>query len=1620
MGEYLESTFRILVSAAGATLAGPAGAVVGGMVGGLLGNALPGLAAFVETAASNLASDSVDRLGEQVLTRLSPSENEAVSDHLQAALSEALQEALYDLGGRECFPSAWKQDRPPVPEETCFPKTHTGRRIWRSSKPVAGQVKELFTNLHGQVESGEIIPSEPPSASRVTDARAFLEAENPSDLNRVFYTDLIEPALAPYRTLFAELPDLKTHLQNHLFDRMLVHFGRLVKEHSEAWRAFNQIVLTELRQSLQSVQGEQAEIGQRLDALLASPAGDGLSNWSAQVAELVSLAGGVDKKLDENFAALSARLNEQHAHVLDRLETALAISARIETKVDRVLRMLEGGRWQVEGTPPVALDEPPASGESPFKGLEYFDQDDSAIFFGREALTARLAARLRQDRFLAVVGASGSGKSSLVRAGLVPALQSGEPLSGGILPPAGSRKWPVFIFTPTARPLEMLAAQLSHRCPELGAASSLAQEMAHDHSALHRAAASILATNQASSRIFLVVDQLEELFTLCRSEEERQAFIDNLLFASTGEGSSSVVVVVTLRADFYDHCGHYEELRRALAEHQEYIGPMNAAELRRAIEEPAERGGWRLEPGLVDVILHDAGSEPGALPLLSHALLETWRHRRGRTLTLESYAESGGVRGAIARTAEAVYAGQFSPEQQQVARSIFLRLTEPGEGTQDTRRRATLSELPPAGDPLGRERVNAVLQALVDARLVTVGEGTVEVAHEALIREWPTLRRWLDDSRASLRIHRRLTEAALEWQRFARDESLLYRGLRLAEANEWAAAHPTEMNPLEMAYLQTSQAVIDREVGEREERRRHEMEKSMKLAEVLRQRIEEQALSTGRLRRRAYFLTAALAVAALLAVAAFLLARVSNHNAHVARDNAATAEAASTQAVAQQLTAEAARRVAQGQQATAQAEFVRAETASRHARAAALAALSLSSLEKAPQRAALLGVEALHLANLAGEPRVPLSEEAMWQALTTVGGQPLMSGKTAFHSVAYSPDGRLLAAGSERGQVYLFNRKDPASAPRILTNHSDRVTGLAFSQDLRWFASGSWDQTVQVYSLSNLDAVPVTLQAGHEGINDLAISPDGSWLAAAMWDGSLLVWSFDSLAGGPVVIPASTKILEAAAFSSNSRQLAAGGRDGKIRIWTAGEWEKPVLELDGDDKSVNALAFSPDGRWLASGGDDRVVRLFDLAAPTAAPRKLMHHQSWVISLTFTPNSKTLISGSGDQKIAVWSLDSINADPRELRGHENWVLALAVSPDGAELASSDWNGSLRAWNLAQPLTQPEVISGMGLGMAMSSSGRWLAASDRQSNIHLLDLANDTPRENAVMRGHQRAAATLVFSPDERRLASGSWDQTIRIWDVEHPAASPRVLTGHSNTVYTLDFSPDGRYLASGGWDQTVKIWDLDQRDNPPKTEKLDAEVMGVAYSPDGRWLAAGSSNGMLCIWDVSTGQLTAREPRIMETGIFSMRFSPDSRLLAVGATDGRLWIFHTEDWDSAPKVRYGHTDGVAVIAFSRDGRWLGTGSNDRSAFIWDLSTDGLEPVVLNGHENWVQGLAFSPDGELVITGGWDDRVLFWERRPELLEKAGCQIAGRNLTRAEWEQFFPTEVYRATCPQWPLEQ
>ena len=466
-------------------------------------------------------------------------------------------------------------------------------------------------------------------------------------------------------------------------------------------------------------------------------------------------------------------------------------------------RLLCGIRGEEPGAGP---DGVPFAGQCPYRGLEVFDVEHAPFFFGREALTEWLIVKLRaspsgqENRFLAILGASGSGKSSLARAGLVPALERGAL--------DGSGEWPIVVLKPGRDPIESLAvalAGLDGTRPSPVAVQGLMAALCSAENTLHLTARLALGEAPPSRRLVVLVDQFEEVFTLCEDEAARRALFDNLLYAATVAGGRAIVVL-TMRADFYGKCGAYPALAAAMSDNQLLVGPMTEDELRRAIERPAQLAGGEFEPGLVDLLVEEVKEQSSALPLLQDALLALWNRERGYRLTNTSYRELGGLKGALEKRANEVYE-QFSEPERTTCRQVFLRLIHSDEGTPVTKRRASLADITPSGE--GAAAIRDMIQKLVMQRLITTGKEAglrggdfVEIGHEALIRHWPALKEWIAANRVALRVQERLSIASKEWNERNRDPDLLYKGLRLLEVE--TSLREESLNSLERDFLEAT------------------------------------------------------------------------------------------------------------------------------------------------------------------------------------------------------------------------------------------------------------------------------------------------------------------------------------------------------------------------------------------------------------------------------------------------------------------------------------------------------------------------------------------------------------------------------------------------------------------------------------------------------------------------------------------------------------------------------------------------------------------------------------------------------------------------------------------------
>nr|WP_043240889.1 helix-turn-helix domain-containing protein [Streptomyces violaceusniger] len=1061
-------------------------------------------------------------------------------------------------------------------------------------------------------------------------------------------------------------------------------------------------------------------------------------------------------------------------------------------------------RWRETAEESAVRDREDGGTESPYLGLVRFEPGDHERFFGRNQLVADVQELVLRRRFVAVVGPSGSGKSSLLRAGLIPALRAESTSLAAIR-----------ILTPGGHPL--------------------------------RTHAEALRPKDAVGDTVLVVDQFEEVFTLGRDPHERAAFIDALLAAQHPD--SRLRVVIAIRADFYGRCAEYRDLADALREANLLVGPMSPAELREAVVRPAQTAGLIVERDLTARLMEEVHGAPGGLPLLSHALQETWRRRRGRALTLQAYEAAGGVHGAIAQSADEVYT-RLSPSHAELARLILLRLIAPGEGSQDTRRPVDRSELDLGA--ASQDDIALVLDRLATARLLTLADGTVDLAHETLITGWPRLHQWIDDARARLRLHRQLTEAACAWNALDRDHGALYRGVRLAAAEEAFSDLDTvkELTCLERDFLTSSTAARERE--------------------------QRAAVRTTRHRRQ---LTAALSVLLVIAVTAGSIAwsqsRISEHR----RQQAVAAQKA---ALSRQLAAQSASLLGYNPD-LASLLAVQAYQASPTAEATS----SLYAAAALPLRNRLTGharpVEAVAFSPDGRTVAAASSDGTIqrWDAGTGAARTPLRSPAGGVKTITYSVAGQLLAASDTSKTLRVSNLV--TGKAWTATDHVE--TGqLAFSPDDRTLAVGYSDGRVRLRDVAT-GAIQTTLPVSASRTTAIAYSPDGSLLSVGGADSVIRVRDLSNGATRSIKFT-SPGALTSMAFSPNGNLLAVGSDLGEVQLSDT-ETGASRARFTDHKGPIRAVKFSPDGRLLATGSDDNTARLYDVT--TGESRAVFTgHTEGVASLSFNPDGTVLATGSSDRTVRLW--DTSRGAARVTEKTENTATSMVFTTDGRALETGDAAGRISTWDTVSRQTHSTrtvVFGGLTTSVSLPPDGHVIATvtSDDGRTAQVWDTTGHIHRTTVHGPSRSVAFVTTALSPDGRVLATGDTGATVRLWDVT-TGKSRTVLTGHTDVVAALAFSGDGHTLASADASGTIRLWDVA---TGRSRAALTDNATSVALSFDGRTLAVGHDDGTVRLWDVST--LTVRSTlRGRQLPVSSVVMSPDQHTLAAGSEDGTIQLW----------------------------------------------------------------------------------------------------------------------------------
>ena len=1096
-----------------------------------------------------------------------------------------------------------------------------------------------------------------------------------------------------------------------------------------------------------------------------------------------------------------------------------------------------------------------AASVEPFPGLRSFTTQESEVFFGRDEQVDELVSRLAGRRFLAVVGTSGSGKSSLVRAGLIPILQHGH------LGPPGSEWVITTVLRPGLDPLHALARALVQAF-RLKASELRAVETVLDKSSL---GLSTLARQYLGGRqrLFILIDQFEELFRYRKQSGDEgriksTAFV-KLLLAATGqselvspEGEPFVYIVLTMRSDYLGKCSQFRGLPEALNDSQYLVPRMSRDQLREAIEGPVAWAGARISGTLVDRLLNDAGDDPDLLPILQHVLFRIWEQAadarlKGELVDVQHYEDKSvrGIKQALDLDAETAFAKfQKDVAKQKIARRMFQRLVEPGAEDEESRRPTRLSEIVRVSRAPEAE-VREVLDAFRKRGFLALSDEDdplLDISHESLVRQWRRLQKWTSEEAQSASVYRRLADSALK-------KRSLYRGPDLAEALAWERNEAP--NGDWAARYTTNSSVFSEAI---------------------------QFLRRSELQRKLGWAGLALAMVVVFAIAVtfFVLNRNAQRNARESRVRELAAFSTES------LSDDPEKSILLGMQAvnttllSGQPPLPAAEEALHQAILSSPVRMTLRGHSGFVNSVAF-SPDGKHLATASDDQTAKVWDAESGKELLTLRGH-----SDVVNSVVFSPDGKRLATASDDQTAKVW---DAESGKELLTlrGHSGLVIGVAFSPDGKHLATASEDHRAKVWDAeSGKELLTLWLHFGR--VNSVAFSPDGKRLATGSSDQTAKVC--DAVSGKELLtLRGHQGRVNGVAFSPDGKRLATASDDQTAKMWDAASG-KELLTLRGHSDAVDSLAFSPDGKRLITASWDQTAKVWDPASGKEL-LTLHGHSGIVNSVAFSPDGKRLATASSDQTTKVWDAE-IGVEFVTVRGHSGDVNSVAFSPDGKHLATASSDQTAKVWDAesSKELLTLRGHSGRVNSVAFSPDGKHLGTASSDQTTKVWDA--ESGKELLTLRGHSGLVGSVAFSPDGKRLATASSDQTAKVWDA---GSGKELLTlrGHSGIVLDVAFSPEGKRLATTGYDHTAKVWDAESGVELLTLRGHSNSVNGVAFSPDGKHLATASSDQTTKVWDAESGVelLTLRG----HSGIvLDVALSPDGRRLANASGDRTVEVY----------------------------------------------------------------------------------------------------------------------------------
>ena len=1157
---------------------------------------------------------------------------------------------------------------------------------------------------------------------------------------------------------------------------------------------------------------------------------------------------------------------------------------------------------------------------NPFKGLRAFTAADSRDFFGRAELTERLLTRLNEtgpaSRFLAVVGPSGSGKSSVVHAGLVPALR------GKAFHNAADRS--VAAMYPGAHPIDELAAALL---------SIAVRSTPRLHDVLERGSRGLLEAIDLvapdGSEIVLIVDQFEELFTLTTSEHERESFLETLRVAAA-DPRSRLRVIVTLRADFYDRPLVHPRFGELLATRTEGVPPLTPDELEQAIRRPAEQEGVRLGSGLVAEVIADVAHQPGALPLLQYALTDLFEHRDGERLTLAAYREMGGIAGAVSARAERTYLAT-DPDGQRAIKEVLLRLVTLGEGREDTRRRVATRELD--GLDVDPEAITDVLDVFGRHRLLTFDrepatrEPTVEIAHEALLHAWERLRGWIDVARDDLRTEGRLARAAAEWRGSHEDPSFLLHGARLEHGEAWAASTDLAIARDLRTYLSTSVDQRARERADETDRRERETE------------VERRSV------RRLRALVAVFAIAALAAASLTTLATRQGDRAERAA-KIANAKGLAAAAVAN-LQADPERSILLAMEAVDETRSVDGSV--------------LPEAEEALHQAVTTSRVVMTTSGIGGA--VAWSAEGVFvtegpegsgivdirDAETAASVLPPFRGhEDDVTDVAFSPDGSMLATTGDDGALHVW---DPETGDRIMSE-SGRGAAWApsFNADSTLVAA-AWGRGVRIVDLASGDVIRAFPQ---RSVEDAALSADGRRIALVAGGGGVVM---NVATGDEAVRLDGPELVAALAWSPDDRQIVTVGFSGVIEIWDA-RTGAIQHELWGQKSFVWAVAWNPDGSQIVTGGSEGAAQVWKIGENEG--RELLSLSSLEMTggiggVAFSPDGSQVMAGAADRSaVKVWDVGATGDAEWANLPARSFLGDVGFMPDGDRVAVTTGRDSATIWSI-DPLREVRTIGISGYVDYPDSGNPTLAVSpdgdsilieggDRRSG-HGKVAAYDTDTGTELFSTSEQSGPDATWSPNGTLVAMGAGPGSVRILDRSGRQVTVLREEDDDHHIGAVSFSPDGILLATSvnvrgniEGEGIVRIWDWARGDI---VREVATGARTIAFDPTGARLVTFDGR-VVESWDLRTGARVATEIEGDPASISAVAFGPGASRIATGSTDGVIRLFDAATGEQLMVLR-GHTGLVNALAFSPDGRKLASTTVSiagDSVRVWALDLDDL--------------------------------------------------------------------------------